>query len=386
MTINGQPAADVLLKAGLETLQYSDPDAIYNLMFYSLPLYLEEVGSAWSAGGHIYGFANDTTTYGFANGSTLVQKNVAITNVDFSQIDSGASLFEVYELPATSDSSAATSTIPTGSPSVTPTPTTTSTAAVTTTQINGYPTPVILHPDGYTGGYFLPNSSVAVLVISGFINTAETVGADYIQQQVIKKFLADCKTAGKTKLIVDVQANGGGSVYNGIDAFKQLFPTIEPFGGTRFRYNTIVGELSKLWTESGVYNTSDFSPYQTQAELDVNLQDFKSYQDLAGPFEIYGDEFTALVRNNLSDTTQQVDNDIIVSGYANETNIAPQVFAAEDIVLLYDGTCGSTCAVFSELMKSQGGVRSVAVGGRPKPGPMQGVAGSKGYVPLLSLL
>jgi len=97
-----------------------------------------------------------------------------------------------------------------------------------------------------------------------------------------------------------------------------------------------------------------------------------------GPFEIYGDNFTALLRDNFTDTTQQVGNDVIVSGYANETDIAPQLFAAENIVLLFDGVCGSTCSIFTELMKAQGGVRSVSVGGRPTTGPMQSVAGSKG--------
>ena len=139
-----------------------------------------------------------------------------------------------------------------------------------------------------------------------------------------------------------------------------------------------MAELSELYSVAGVFNGSVASVYQTQADLDVNLQDFKNYSDLIGPYDIYGDHFSALVRENLTDTTAQIPNGLIVSGYANETHIAPQLFASEDIVLIYDGACGSTCAVFSELMKSQGGVRSVAVGGRPKPGPMQGVAGSKG--------
>jgi hypothetical protein len=48
--------------------------------------------------------------------------------------------------------------------------------------------------------------------------------------------------------------------------------------------------------------------------------------------------------------------------------------------LLYDGFCASTCSIFSELMKNLGGVQSIAVGGRPQLGPMQGVGGVKGSV------
>lgn len=40
--------------------------------------------------------------------------------------------------------------------------------------------------------------------------------------------------------------------------------------------------------------------------------------------------------------------------------------------------CSSTCAIASELLKNQGAVRTIAVGGRPQEGPMQGVGGTKG--------
>ena len=57
---------------------------------------------------------------------------------------------------------------------------------------------------------------------------------------------------------------------------------------------------------------------------------------------------------------------------------AEQPFKAEDIVILQDGACGSTCAIFAELMREQGRVQTIAIGGRPVNGPMQGVGGSKG--------
>lgn len=68
-----------------------------------------------------------------------------------------------------------------------------------------------------------------------------------------------------------------------------------------------------------------------------------------------------------------------VTGYRDRANAMPkQLFSAPNIVLLQDGGCGSTCALFAEMAKTQGGVQSVAVGGRSQTGPMQGVAGSKG--------
>ena len=71
----------------------------------------------------------------------------------------------------------------------------------------------------------------------------------------------------------------------------------------------------------------------------------------------------------------QSGNGIVVSGYANESDVAPQYFAPEDILMLTDGFCGSTCSVFAEQMKTHQGVKSVVVGGLPEIGPMQAVAG-----------
>lgn len=68
-----------------------------------------------------------------------------------------------------------------------------------------------------------------------------------------------------------------------------------------------------------------------------------------------------------------------VSGYGELADVPPQPFGAGDVVLLQDGYCASTCAVFAELMRTQApGVRSVVVGGRPRDGPAVGVGGTKG--------
>lgn len=55
-----------------------------------------------------------------------------------------------------------------------------------------------------------------------------------------------------------------------------------------------------------------------------------------------------------------------------------QPFKAEDIVIVYDGYCASTCTIFSELMRQQGGVKTIALGGRPNKDIIQAVGGVKG--------
>ena len=67
-----------------------------------------------------------------------------------------------------------------------------------------------------------------------------------------------------------------------------------------------------------------------------------------------------------------------MTGYNELKNAPAQPFTSENIVIIQDGFCGSTCAIFAELMREQGKVQTIAVGGRPRNAPMQGVGGSKG--------
>lgn len=117
--------------------------------------------------------------------------------------------------------------------------------------------------------------------------------------------------------------------------------------------------------------------YYKEDYVDANGKSFSSWQALFGPQQSRGDNFTNPIRYNTRNGAD-LGNGFIVSGYGNNTNIAPAYFAAKDILLLHDGYCASTCALFSETMKTEAGVKSVVVGGLPVAGPMQGVAGTKG--------
>lgn len=70
---------------------------------------------------------------------------------------------------------------------------------------------------------------------------------------------------------------------------------------------------------------------------------------------------------------------IVPYGYVNRRpTVTTPPFASDDILLLVDGLCSSACAQFTEFMHHEAGVRTVALGGLPQPGPMQGVAGNRG--------
>lgn len=65
-----------------------------------------------------------------------------------------------------------------------------------------------------------------------------------------------------------------------------------------------------------------------------------------------------------------------IYGYGNRIAELSQPFAADDIILLTDGVCSSTCSLFVEMMHHEAGVKIVVAGGSSEIGPMQAV----GYV------
>lgn len=121
--------------------------------------------------------------------------------------------------------------------------------------------------------------------------------------------------------------------------------------------------------------------YNYRTDADVNYEPFDSWPDKYGPHP-YGpgdDKYTNIIRWNLSDVLTPLNSGgIYVSGYLKRSNITVQPFAAEDIVIVYDGYCASTCTIFSELMRQQAGVKTIALGGRPNKDIIQAVGGVKG--------
>ncbi|PQE15305.1 peptidase S41 family protein [Rutstroemia sp. NJR-2017a BVV2] len=367
-TVNGEDI-NIYLQRTAQTLSaYNDPDSTYNTLFFSLPFTVSGVASTFDFG-QTFGFDSNSNNYTFENGTTSSFDNIAVAKIPFDDITSGLALFDFLNpvsLPSNPSSNSGT-TIP--DPSPTPTPT----AEITPiTSLPGYPTPIVIHRDGYTSGYFLsfPSNDTAILALSSFTDANQTDPlAGPMQSQTVADFLTACLAANKSKLIIDLQGNGGGIVFQAYDIFSRLFPTLTPFGATRMRDTPAaryLGEVFTMSVGSGEVDGSLNSDFEAQAYVDLKNNTFADWNAVDPPETIYGDNFTAATRYN--------------PGLVLNASIAatPQVFESQNIVMLYDGTCGSTCAVFSEFMKSQGGVRSVVMGGRSQSGPMQGVAGSKG--------
>lgn len=126
--------------------------------------------------------------------------------------------------------------------------------------------------------------------------------------------------------------------------------------------------------------STDFSlaaPFNAHEMYDVDEHAFTSWNQFNTPHKYHNDNFTSLSRYNLADK-YSLQCSAKVSNYGNLTGITPQVFQPQDILLVQNGVCGSTCTVFSEFMKTQANVSQIVFGGRKQFGPMQGVGEVKG--------
>jgi hypothetical protein len=273
-----------------------------------------------------------------------------------------------------------------------PLQTTASTAAApkAPAAIPGYPKPVISTSDGVVSGYYLSGPGLDHVAVIYLMNFEPASPAEF--QAVVSDFLREAKAAGKTKLIVDLQNNGGGYILLGYDFFRQLFPSVVQDGNSRWKQSKSFAGLARVISDvvkdvdpSKETNADLVSLYETwwnyRYDLNITDQNFATFEDKFHPHVYKDTDYTNLMRWNLSDpltTTDPVNGmGIEISGYGTRANLT-QPFKAEDITILYDGACSSTCTLASEMLRIQGGVKSIAMGGRPKKGPMQGVGGVKG--------
>ncbi|GKT94772.1 peptidase S41 family protein [Colletotrichum tofieldiae] len=355
---------DVPITEWLETQSFQvssqDPDAKYNALFRN------SVATDFQGTGNYFvlryaGEAPDSQVIKFTNGTEYMDELVAIVNealVPF--IGSPESIHSVVELPSntTSSSTSAMSSSPSSSA-----------ATPASTQIPGYPLPVIKHASDWISGYFLNGSDyedTAVLAILSFspseLDTANGTFEIVEAKRVVDQFLKEAREAGKTKLIIDVQANGGGFVAAGFQLYNQLFPkSTDVWDGNRIRANEALNAIGMTAQEVSPRVLLDFN----KAILDETLKPYEDWQALYGPELIAGQNVTNILRYNQSALPFSRSKD-------------EQVFEPQNIVIITDGGCASTCAIFTGLLVREHGVRTIALGGRPREHAMQAVGGVKG--------
>ena len=365
-----------------------DRDALYNNVFYELAQV--SLGSQGSGTGMFTGggrgrwvYPGATTTLHFANGSSYTMENYARPAIPFRGIANGEDLAKKWfsygsagpsfaDTRAQSDEAEA-STLAAGAAAP------------------GFPTPQAAGPMNLINGFYIDATGyedVAVLQVPNFVGSSS---AEIPFQQLTQNFIPKALADGKTKLIIDLQANGGGTILQGYDMFKQLFPDVEPQGTNRWRAFEaldLVGQATSKFSSQfpREYSSNRTIAFAQSSYFDYHMDmkadgtPFSSWDEKFGPHEVNGELYTTQNQWNLSDVyVPYVSGGINVTGYGPLANVTgPPKFAAENIVIVTDGYCASTCTIFSELMKQQAGVKTIAMGGRSNKNPIQAIGGVKG--------
>ena len=239
-TINGEDAVPFLTQfAVIHTPGNVEPNADYNDLMSSPAGDVQGLYSTFE--GNTIFYPGENITFNFENGSTtgslpwLALYSPLIADSPPS-LATGQDLYDYFVLgqdPA-SDSSAATSSL---GPAAASTAATTTGSADATPSNWAYPPaypndPVVSQPNlglvdgGVVSGYFLNDGVTAILSIPSFDVTAEAVTSF---SSTVSDFLQKSKAAGRTRIIIDLQRNDGGSDLLAIDAFKQVrHPLLRP--------------------------------------------------------------------------------------------------------------------------------------------------------------
>ena len=390
--INGQDAAKFIEALNLRASIYQDLDSQWNSQFatYATPDSLPILAASLF-------FQGPSLTLTYDNGDERTEDSIAAVRptVDFAGVRSGEDFYNKFCNPelasrtgagggATATPPAPAATTPAAAPSPAPT-------------ISGFPFPAVRdNGANITSGYFLNGTGyddTAVLSVIGFAPEGEVDAGDYLTnfQDTISSFLAKSKQANKQKLVIDVTGNGGGIVVAGYELFAQLFPDVTPFQADNMRLTDSLQDIARIVNglPANIAQTTDREQQTAllalqQSAVVSNLvpggvfapdgQMFDNVDDILAPVSLMGDRFTAYQSTPLNQTSSTFN----LTGTGTRANPPPAVFKPENIVLLTDGTCGSTCTLFAYLLIMQLNVATIVVGGRPTTGPMQAVGGVEG--------
>lgn len=388
--INGEDVLTWLNSYASQNGRSQDPDANYNQVFVNVPT-LAFQGSETSYFALSRFYQGENTVLTFANESTrdVMTRAQFLSEKSLEGLTDGASFFDRF----CNNNLTETILAQANSSATAPTQTSSNDTAVPYEPVStegvapphpAYPSPVVISSDKSVAGYLsASNPDLAILAVPSFSSLSPIEF-----ENVVRQLLATAGENNRTKLVIDLRGNGGGTIFLAYDLFRQLFPTETPYGAGNYRAGELHNftgrvasenieqlrsaypELVKAGVDGVVLNSFNYREPLTESN-----EQFTSWEDFFGPHQNDRGEFSSLNRFNLTDISETT---IPILGYAEDNITQPQTFSPEDIALLHDGTCASTCAIFSEFMTSQKSTWSVAVGGRPQTGPMQGVGGIKG--------
>ncbi|KLU86097.1 hypothetical protein MAPG_05116 [Magnaporthiopsis poae ATCC 64411] len=353
--IDGEPVESVLRAASFYTT-HQDPDSKYNQLF---------ARGTTVTGSFVTGLREvpENTTFKFANNTVRTVPNYALFARSrlqlWNNINTGADVHRAFEIPSGSSSSAESlehakrdlenDLVPERPLARRQSP---------KDALSGKEEVVEKDPWDTTFGIFLGGGSqyrdTCVLRVLTF-SPDESLNVTDAQhrremRRLTRSLVKKCKDAGRTKLVIDFQSNPGGNFWAGLEMYRNLFPKSEAFQAIRWRATPALRHYSNaLW---GTVAEDDlWGRVRT-----LKFTNFSSSDEFFGPDKtVKQDDVTnrALVDGRTAD-----DGDATLMGFDAADTGAPQEppFKPEDVIVVTDGSCSSTCAGITGLMTREVGV------------------------------
>ncbi|QRV98976.1 peptidase family S41 protein [Ceratobasidium sp. AG-Ba] len=221
--------------------------------------------------------------------------------------------------------------------------------------------PDVINGTGVIKAYVLPDKKTGALMVGSF-------GGNYTQfQNDTVAALAKFKAAKVQHLIVDTTGNGGGYVCLGEFLINALAGT--KFGYAGFESATRAGPLARKIVESDIAQGIDYMNYSpNQWAFLNNTPQPANYNYMEPP--------TNFTINATKDAVSKRFYDICTP---YDVKLPAEPFLpASKIIIVGNGECASTCALFTGVAYERLGIRVAMFGGNPgQPSNFNGMAGNQ---------
>lgn len=235
----------------------------------------------------------------------------------------------------------------------------------------GLPGPFLPGVDPVSAGssllfYVLPNTTTGVIVVGDFspadFNSFQTQAVDGVN-----KLLA----AGVKSLVIDLHNNGGGFICLGAFLYTLLAGTKAGYPG--YQTTMRASPLAQKIVANVISKEIEFLNYTPDNWAFQNDTIFPTDHNYIAPPE-------TIIVNGVKDQNSQRFHDTCVQ-YEFLPDLALPAdppFPLKDVVVVGNGNCASTCALFSTILHEKHGVRMAVFGSKPgQPAEYKGMAGNQ---------
>ncbi|KAJ7227190.1 hypothetical protein GGX14DRAFT_628736 [Mycena pura] len=212
--------------------------------------------------------------------------------------------------------------------------------------------------------------TVGVVYFQQFEPQDTTAANDYFTgiSDTLFSGLTALKAAGVERILIDNSGNRGGFIFAGAIALWSLWPQdLYPGFPAVFRESDLIRRQSDQAASTMNQNSEYFYGFYRDLNY-VLLQNNSQFMNPPVP----------QVVNGVPDTfSHQFFDDFGVNSSV-VTNFTTPPFQGQDVVLVANGICASTCSIFSSYLFQKHGVRSAVFGGTPQAKISQFDGGVKG--------